>query len=102
LLQRSFTVAKFGRDVDFDRQARKPLEPVFGDQPGVIGGAARGYRDPLERAKIERRVVREPHPLGRHVEIVRERVADDLRLLVDLLRHEVAIICRREKPRPTI
>ena len=30
--------------------------------------------------------------LGRHVDIVRQRVADHFRLLVDLLRHEVAVV----------
>jgi len=42
--------------------------------------------------KVEGQVNRQPHALGGHVDIMRERVADHLRLLVNLLRHEVAII----------
>jgi hypothetical protein len=80
--QRNLAVAELGSDIDLDRETRKALEPVFCDQSSVIGGAASGHRDALERAKVERQVNRQPHALGGHVDIVRERVADDLRLLV--------------------
>jgi hypothetical protein len=90
--QRGLAVAEFGRNIDLDRQTRKPLEPIFGDQSGVIGGAASRYRHPLERVEVERQIGRQPHALGGHVEVMRERVADDLRLLVNFLGHEVAVI----------
>ena len=40
-------IAKFGGDIDFDRQARQLFEPVFADQPGIIGGAAGGDGEPV-------------------------------------------------------
>jgi hypothetical protein len=48
--------------------------------------------DPLERAEVERQRGRQRHPLGRHVEIMRQRMADDLGLLVDFLGHEMAMV----------
>ena len=33
-------IAQFGGDIDFHRQARQLLEPVFADHAGIIGGAA--------------------------------------------------------------
>ena len=54
---------------------------------------------PLERAEIERQLHRQRDALGRHVEIMRERVADDLRLLVDLLRHEMAVVALVDQER---
>src|SRR5262245_21380126 len=96
---RRLAVAEFRRDIDLDRQARKTLEPVLGDQAGVVGGAAGRYRYALEGAEIERQVGWQPHALGRHVEIARERVADDLGLLVNFLRHEVAIIALVDQER---
>ncbi len=98
-LQRRLAVAELGGDIDLDRQPREALEPVFADQAGIVGGAAGRDRDPLERAEIERQRRRQPHPLGRHVEIVRERVADDLGLLVDFLRHEMAMIALVDQER---
>src|SRR5205823_4828738 len=95
--ERRIAIAELGGEIDLDRQARKALEPVFGDQSGVVGGAAGRDGYSLELAKIERQRTREPHLLGGHVEIMRERVADDLRLLVNLLGHEVAIIALVDK-----
>src|SRR4029077_20997124 len=90
--QRNLAVAELGSDVDLDWEARKALEPIFCDQSSVIGGAASGHRDALEGAKVERQVTRQPHALGGHIDIMSERVAGELRLLVNLLCHEVAII----------
>ncbi len=42
--------------------------------------------------EVERQIAGIAHALGGQVEVMRERVADDLRLLVDLLRHEVAVV----------
>ena len=98
-LERHLAVAELGRDVDLDRQAGETLEPVLGDQPGVIGGAAGRDRDALERAQVERQRRRQRHPLGRHVEIMRQRVADHLGLLVDFLRHEMAMVALVDQKR---
>ena len=35
LAQRRIAIAEFGGDIDFDRQARELLEPVFGDIAGI-------------------------------------------------------------------
>ena len=91
LFDRRFAVAVFGGDVDLDRQAREALDPVFADQAGHVGGAAGDDRDARDRRRIDR-----PgeglEPLRRHVDVMGEGVADDLRLLVDLLGHEVAVV----------
>ena len=42
---------------------------------------------------------RHAHALGRHVEVMRERVADDFRLLVDFLRHEMAMVALVDQER---
>ncbi len=92
LAQRRLAVAEFGGDIEFDRHAGEPLEPVFGDIAGIARGAAGRDRDALDILEVERQFDRQRHPLGRHVDIARQRVADHLRLLVDFLGHEVAII----------
>ena len=53
-LERRLAVAELGGDIDLDRQPREALEPVFGDQAGVVGGAAGRDRDALELAEVER------------------------------------------------
>ena len=75
-------------DVDFDRHPRKALEPVFRHQAGVIGRPASRDRGALQGAEIERQLLRQDHAAVGHVEIARERVADHLGLLGDLLGHE--------------
>ena len=49
-------------------------------------------RDAVEVLEIERQRHRQRHALGRHVEIIRQRVADDLGLLKNLLGHEMAMV----------
>ena len=91
LRDRHLAVAEFGGDIDVDRQARVTLEPVFADQPGEIGRAAGRDRDAVEFGEIERQVERLRRAAG-EVEIVGERVADHLRLLMDLLLHEMPVV----------
>jgi hypothetical protein len=91
-IERHVAVAELRGDIDLDRQMREALEPITRDHAGVIGGAAGGDRDPLERAEIERQRHRQRDALGRHVEIMRQRVADDFGLLVDFLGHEMAMV----------
>ena len=55
--------------------------------------------DPLDLLEIERQRHRQRHALVRHVEIMRERVADHLGLLVDFLRHEMAMIALVDQER---
>ena len=92
LAQRRLAVAEFRGDIEFDRHARQPLEPVFGDIAGIARGAAGRDRDPLDILEVERQFHRQRHALGRHVDIARKRMADHFRLLVDFLGHEVAIV----------
>ena len=70
----------------------KSLEPVFGDHAGVIGSAAGGDRDAAQFRKVERQRHRQRHALGRHVDVVGQRVADDFGLFENLLGHEMAVI----------
>ena len=42
--------------------------------------------------EIDGRILRQPDPAGREIEVVRERVGNHLRLLVNLLQHEVAMV----------
>ncbi len=92
LAQRRLAVAEFGGHVDLDRQAAQALEPVFGDVTGVASGTAGDDRNALNILEVERQGHRQRHAVGRHVDIARQGVADDFRLLVNLLGHEVAII----------
>ena len=91
-IERHLAVAELRGDIDLDRQAREPLEPVPRHHAGIVGRAAGGDRDALERAEIERQRHRQRHALGHHVEIMRQRVADHLRLLVNFLGHEMAVV----------
>ena len=84
-------VAVFGRDVDLDRQPREALDPVFADEARHIGGAAADDGDAADGLRVDRPGEGfQPH--RGHVDVVGERMADDFRLLVDLLGHEVPVI----------
>src|SRR5262249_15728464 len=91
-LQRRFAITKLGGDIDIDRQASKALEPVPRDQSRVVGGPASRDRDPLELPEVKRELWGQQQPLGCDVEMLRDGVADDFGLLMDLLRHEVLVI----------
>ena len=92
LAQRRLAVAEFGGDIDLDRHAREPLEPVFGDVAGIARGAAGRDRNALDVLEVERQLDRQRDALARHVDVARQRVADHFRLLVDFLGHEVAVV----------
>ena len=47
-------IAELRGDVDLDRNAGDPLEPVLGNDAGMIGGAACDHRHPVERAQRKR------------------------------------------------
>jgi hypothetical protein len=90
--QRHLAVAELGGDVDVDRQARVALEPVL-CRPGRRDRPCRRPRSPGGRdgGEVERQIENPRRRFG-EVDIVRERVRDHLRLLVDLLLHEVAVV----------
>ncbi len=90
-VDRGLAIAIFRCDVDLDWQARETLDPVLADESGDIGRAAAHDRNARESCRIDRPGEGlEPH--RRHVEIVGERMADDFRLLVDLLGHEMPVV----------
>ena len=90
-LDRRLAVAVFGGDVDLDREPCESLDPIFSDEARHIGRAAADDRDARQRPRIDRPGER-PEPHGGHVDVVGERMADDFRLFVDLLGHEVPIV----------
>ena len=61
-IERRLAVAELRGDVDLDRQPGEALEPVFGDQPRVIGRAAGRDRHPLDLFEIERQRHRQRRP----------------------------------------
>ena len=67
------------------------LEPVFADQAGEIGRAAGRDRQPVELGEIERQIERLRAAAG-EIEIMRQRVRDHFRLLVDFLFHEMPVV----------
>jgi hypothetical protein len=87
-----FAIAELGSDVDLDGEPSEAFEPVFPDETGEISCAAGGNRQALHVAEIERQFHRKRDPAGREVHVMGERATHDLRLLVDLLRHEVAVV----------
>ncbi len=97
--KRRLAIAELRRYIDLDRQPGKTLEPVFADQPSIIGGAAGRNRNPVDGAEIERQRLRQFDPALGEVDVVGERMADHLGLLVDFLRHEVAVIAFIEQER---
>ncbi len=90
--ERCFTIAKLRRNIDFDGKPGQAFQPIFADVAGIVSGSARDDRDPLDLAKIEREIHWKRYTLGRHVNIAGQRVSDHLRLFVDFLGHEVAIV----------
>ena len=99
LRQRRLAVAELGGDVDLDGHARIALEPVLADEAGVVGGAAGRDGDARQMlAGSTPRSGRSTRASG-HVDVVGQRVADDLGLLVDLLGHEVAVVALVDQQR---
>ena len=80
----------------------KRSNQYFAIMPGVIRRAAGRDRNPLQRLEVERQLHRQRDTHSRHVEIVRKRMADHLGLLVDFLRHEMAVIAFVDQERGRI
>ena len=86
-------VAELGGVLDLDREPGHLFQHVLADDPGVPGGAAGGDDDPLELlqllvAQVEAADAGGPFLLQ---QVAAERVAQALRLLADLLQHEVGV-----------
>ena len=96
--QRRLAVAELRGDVDLHRQARIALQPVLADQPGEIGRAAGRDGDAVQLGRVDAEVGQRDAALG-EVDVVGERMADHLGLLVDLLGHEVAEVALVDQQR---
>ncbi len=87
-------IPELARVFDLDRDARRILEQVFPDQRRVPRGATGGEHDAIEPAPALFVDVAEPPqdrgPFGQ-LQAPAHGVADGLRLLEDLLEHEVRI-----------
>ena len=97
-LQHRLAVAELGRDIDVDRDARELLDPIFGDQPGVIARSAGDDGQPLDRLEVgvgnrQRDLAFERAHVGL------ESLRNHDRLLEDLLLHVVAIIALLDRRR---
>ncbi len=81
-------IARLGRDVDLDRDARPLLEQVAADEPGMVGRAAGGDRDALDA--VQQLVVGPAELEGdpSALQPLADRLPHRLGLLVDLLEHE--------------
>jgi hypothetical protein len=91
LVERTLAVTKFRGDIDVDGKPRPALKPIFGDEAGIVRRAAGGDRQPPELGEIERQRGQLNRARGK-IDIVRERVADDFGLLVNLFGHEMAVV----------
>src|SRR5262249_17726985 len=67
------------------------LEPIFGDQPRIERPAAWREGEPVELGKVEGKLG-SPDAGERQIDGAGQRVADHLRLLVDLLGHKMAVV----------
>src|SRR6476646_7356336 len=74
-----------------DRDASDALEPVLGDDTGVVGGATGDHRYPFELDELKGQLG-QMHGPGRRVDQRVQGVADDCGLLEDLLQHEMPVI----------
>ena len=96
--QRRLAVAELRGDLDVDRQAGQPLEQVSADHAGVGGGAAGDDLQALDLGEVEPAGA-SARPVDR-VDVGRQRVLAGVRLLVDLLLHEVAVVALLDQRRP--
>jgi hypothetical protein len=97
-IKHRLAIAELRGDIDVDRKPRPALEPIFGDQAGIEGGAAGRQRDAGQLGKVQRQR-RYVYAIGREVDVSRERVADHLGLLVNFLGHEMAVIALVDEKR---
>ncbi len=72
--------------------ASDALEPVFCRQPRDIGCAAGHDGDAVDDCGVERQVEGQRDAAGRQIRIMGQGAAHHFGLLVDLLRHEMAVV----------
>ena len=99
LVDNRVAIAELRGDIDLDEDARHLLDVVFADEPSVVRRAASDDVNLVER--IEIRGIPSELLEGNRLLVRRDalthRVAHRLRLLVDLLEHEMliaALLCR--------
>ena len=88
-LEHRLAVAELARDIDVDRHARELLDPIFGDQAGIIARAAGDDRQPVDALEVgigdrQRDLAFERPDIGL------ESLGNHDRLLEDLLLHVMA------------
>ena len=93
LVDHRIPVPELGGVFHFDRDPRQLLDEVLTDEAGMPTGAARGDDDPLELLELLVAQVEAIHARGPLLfqEMAPHRVLDGLRLLEDLLEHEVFV-----------
>ena len=84
-------VAQFGGDVDLNGNARVTFDPMLADEAGIVGGAARRDCHVLDCSKVNAKI-RQGHGARSHVKVDGERTSDHIGLLLNFLRHEVAMV----------
>ena len=91
-------VAELAGVLHFRRNPRQVLEQVVAHQPRVPGRPARGQDDPLglDQLADHGRQAAQGDPLFPHVQTAAETGADHLRLLEDLLEHEMFVTVQRD------
>ena len=92
LVDQQPAVAELGGDVHLHRHPHPFLQPVLGHQGRVPGGAAGDQGDALDPpdGRVVQADLRQFHQAGVRYDAAAHGVADRLRLLEDLLEHEVA------------
>ena len=96
--QRRLAIAELGGHIDLDWHARQRLEPVFGNQRRIGRRPAGNHRRFWQRCEVERKRGQRDG-LAHRVDDRIQRMANDLGLLEDLLRHEVAVRTLVDKAR---
>ena len=90
-LQHRLAVPELARDIDVDRYARELLDPIFGDQPGIVTGAAGDDGEPIDGFEVGLGDGQRDLALER-ANVALESLGDHDRLLENLLLHVVRVI----------
>ena len=92
IIDQRIAVAELRSDIDLDRDLREPFDDIFADQTRVISRTARHDIDAANPCQIllcQRNPVQAN--LAGRIQPAADRLADCLRLLIDLLEHEMRI-----------
>ena len=91
-VQHRVAITELARHLDFNREPAPALDRVLPDETGVIGRATGNDEDLVELAHVliaDRQLV-QPQPAV-EADATTDGFADRLRLLLDLLEHEVVV-----------